>query len=143
MILPELYVSDFGKSLNFYVNVIGFRVRYERPEERFAYLELDGVAGCAELMIEQTVTPERTFVAGALEYPFGRGMNLSITVRDVNAVHERVVSNGSSVFLPLEERWYRQDAQEVGNRQFVVMDPDGYLLRIIKDLGTRALTVSS
>jgi catechol 2,3-dioxygenase-like lactoylglutathione lyase family enzyme len=142
-ILPELYVSDFGKSLLFYVNVIGFCVRYDRPEERFAYLELNGLEGSAELMIEQTVTPERTFVAGALEYPFGRGMNLSITVPNVDAVHKRVLTNGNTIFLPLEERWYRQDTQEVGNRQFVVMDPDGYLLRIIGDLGTRAFIISS
>jgi catechol 2,3-dioxygenase-like lactoylglutathione lyase family enzyme len=140
-ILPELYVSDFGKSLLFYVNVIGFRVRYERPEERFAYLELNGLEGGAELMIEQTVALERTLVAAALEYPFGRGMNLSITVPDVDAVHERTLANGNTIFLPLEERWYRQNAQEVGNRQFVVMDPDGYLLRIIGDLGTRAIVV--
>ena len=136
-ILPELYVSSIERSLDFYLDVIGFSVRYDRPEERFAYLQLDGAA----LMIEQTVTLERTFVAAELSYPFGRGMNLSITVPSVNAVHERVLAHGNRIFLPLEERWYRQDAGEVGNRQFVVMDPDGYLLRIIGDLGTRALTV--
>jgi hypothetical protein len=61
----------------------------------------------------------------------------------VDAVHGRVLAYGSPIFLPMEERWYRRDAQEVGNRQFVVMDPDGYLLRIIGDLGTRAFAISS
>ena len=36
------------------------------------------------------------------------------------------------------ERWYRKNGAEVGNRQFVVADPDGYLLRFFEDLGSRA-----
>jgi hypothetical protein len=49
----------------------------------------------------------------------------------------------------MEERWYRVDVAETGgrwqmqgpteagNRQFVVADPDGYLWRPFRDLGTR------
>ncbi|HEY0476960.1 MAG TPA: hypothetical protein VGD37_05520 [Kofleriaceae bacterium] len=37
----------------------------------------------------------------------------------------------------MEERWYRRNDHEVGNRQFVVADPDGYLLRFFGDLGQR------
>jgi hypothetical protein len=54
-LVPELYCSDFARSLKFYTGVLGFFVRYDRPEQRFAYLERDG----AELMIEQTVDPGR------------------------------------------------------------------------------------
>jgi hypothetical protein len=39
--------------------------------------------------------------------------------------------------IPIEERWYRRDQMETGNRQFVVADPDGYLLRFFSDLGRR------
>jgi catechol 2,3-dioxygenase-like lactoylglutathione lyase family enzyme len=46
-LVPELLVSDFAASLDFYVRVVGFAVRYDRPAEKFAYLDLDG----AELMI--------------------------------------------------------------------------------------------
>jgi hypothetical protein len=42
------------------------------------------------------------------------------------------------LYLPLEEKWYRRDGTEVGNRQFVVADPDGYLVRPFEDLGERA-----
>ncbi len=38
-----------------------------------------------------------------------------------------------------EEKWYRADKIEVGQRQFLVMDPDGYLLRLVMDLGERPL----
>jgi len=138
-IVPELYCSDFSRSLRFYTETLGFSVRYARPEERFAYLDFAG----AEVMIEQTVDLARTFVAGELDYPFGRGMNLQIEVRDVDALYARVRAAGSRIFLPLEERWYRRDAEEVGNRQFVVMDPDGYLLRFAQDLAARPINVLS
>ena len=134
-IVPELYVSDFARSLGFYTEVIGFRIKYDRTEECFAYLDLDG----AELMIEQPSTPERTFVAAEPAYPYGRGMNLSIEVPNVDAVYDRVQEAGSRVLLPLEVRWYRRNAEESGSRQFVVLDPDGYLLRMMQDVGTREL----
>jgi len=132
-LVPELYCSDFAASLAFYTQVIGFRVAYARPEERFAYLELDG----AELMIEQPTDPSRTWLAADLSYPYGRGVNLSVHVEDVGAIYERAQQSGARIFLPLEDRWYRQDGQETGNRQFVVLDPDGYLLRPFEALGTR------
>ena len=35
-LVPELEVSDFAKSLDFYVRVLGFSVLYDRPERPFA-----------------------------------------------------------------------------------------------------------
>ena len=52
---------------------------------------------------------------------------------------ERLAAAGIALHLPLEDRWYRRDDHEVGNRQVIVADPDGYLLRFSKDLGTRPL----
>jgi catechol 2,3-dioxygenase-like lactoylglutathione lyase family enzyme len=135
-IVPEFYCSDFPRSLHFYVSVLGFAVRYDRPEERFAYLDLNG----AELMIEQTMDLSRTFLAGPAQYPFGRGVNLQIEVEDADLLYARVQAANSPIFLPLEDRWYRLEEEESGNRQFVVMDPDGYLLRFWHSLGTRPRT---
>ena len=132
-IVPELYCSDFSRSLAFYTDGLGFVVRYSRVEERFAYLDLDG----AELMIEQTVSPERTLVAAELDAPFGRGVNLQIDVDDVDTLHARVQAAGARTFWPLEERWYRAGEREIGVRQFVASDPDGYLLRFAQQLGER------
>ena len=56
---------------------------------------------------------------------------------DAAALCERVLAAGLSLFLPLEERWYRRNLVEVGARQFIVADPDGYLLRLSTDIGTR------
>jgi hypothetical protein len=44
-----------------------------------------------------------------------------------------------SVFLPLEDKWYRSNDFEIGQRQFIVMDPDGYLLRFAQRLGQRPI----
>ena len=74
-----------------------------------------------------------------LERPFGRGLNLQIRVPDVSAILQRFSAAGVPLYLPLEEKWYRRGDREVGNRQFVVPDPDGYLLRLYEDLGERDL----
>ena len=130
-LVPELIVSDITQGRRFYLDVLGFEVRYERVEERFVYLEREG----AELMLEQPT--RRQFLVGELEQPYGRGMNLQIEVSDVDALYERVCASGASVPVPLEERWYRRDAELLGVRQFVMLDPDGYLLRFAEDFGTK------
>lgn len=133
-VLPELICTDVAASLAFY-RLLGFEVGYQRPQERFAYLEL----GDAHLMLEQPLIRERLHPRAPLERPYGRGINLSIDVEDVDAVHAAVVATGREVFLPLEERWYQRNQDEIGVRQFAVQDPDGYLLRLSEDLGTRPL----
>jgi catechol 2,3-dioxygenase-like lactoylglutathione lyase family enzyme len=132
-LVPELVCSDLARSLRFYTESAGFRVLYERAEERFAFLDREG----AQLMLEQPAG--RTFVSGELSHPYGRGMNLQIEVRDVDALHARVAASGARIHLALEEKWYRRGDAELGNRQFVVEDPDGYLLRFFQDLGSRKL----
>lgn len=72
------------------------------------------------------------------EPPYGRGINLQIWTQDVDALYQRVVSHQAMIFLPLEEKWYRRNDVLMGNRQFVVQDPDGYLLRFAQDLGEQA-----
>jgi len=135
-VVPEFAVSDWAASKRFYCDVLGFGVAYERPEDGFVYLKLGG----AELMIDQVGTG-RTF-GGAHRpdaYPFGRGLNVQILVDSVAPMVAALKAHGVALYLPLEDRWYRKDACETGNRQFVVADPDGYLLRFYEDLGTRAI----
>ncbi|MNJ79105.1 hypothetical protein D3C77_770230 [compost metagenome] len=45
---------------------------------------------------------------------------------------------GHSIRKPIEERWYRQGGMLVGQRNFLVQDPDGYLLRFAEDLGMKS-----
>jgi len=130
---PELDVAELDRSLAFYVGVIGCAVVFERPEERFAFLGLEGVY----LMLEEAAGPGRRFRTAPLEHPYGRGVNFMIDVADVDSVHSRVQAAGCTIVIPLEEQWYRQNQMESGHRQFVVADPDGYLLRFSTSLGKR------
>lgn len=132
-LVPELDVADLEASLGFYVKTLGFKVRYRRREDRFAYLEREG----AELMLEEAEGPGRRFRTAPLVRPYGRGMNLQIACSNVARLHAKAVAAGGEVIIPLETRWYRAGAVEKGNRQFVVAEPDGYLLRFFQDLGPR------
>ncbi|MDH7784758.1 catechol 2,3-dioxygenase-like lactoylglutathione lyase family enzyme [Ochrobactrum sp. 19YEA23] len=133
-LVPEFAVTDWQASLRFYCDILGFSCRYQRSEEGFAYLERDGV----ELMIDQ-INQGRTFGGQYLptEYPFGRGLNVQIRVSAIDPIIASLKSANIPLFLPLEEKWYRNGDMEAGNRQFVVADPDGYLLRFYEDMGSR------
>ena len=132
-VVPELDVADLGRSLAAYCDILGFRCHVARPEERFAYL----IRGPVHLMLEEAAGPGRRFRTAPLEHPYGRGMNLQIEIPDVDTLHARVLASDLGIIIPLEERWYRQDDTEAGNRQFVLADPDGYLLRFFTGLGRR------
>ncbi len=131
---PELSVSSIETSLEFYRGVLGFSVVYQRQEEGFAFLRL----GEAELMLDQ-IGLGRDWQTGELEKPFGRGINFQILVESLEPMLQNLADQRISLFMGVEERWYRRNALEVGNRQFLVQDPDGYLLRFYQDLGSREL----
>lgn len=133
-ITPELDVSNLERSRQFYVATLGFEVLFERPEEKFVYLTLNG----AGFMLEQ-IGAGRSFHSAPLEPPFGRGVNFQIRVDDLGKLLGRVRAADVQLVVPVEERWYRRGESERGNRQFVVADPDGYLLRFFEDLGVRPL----
>jgi catechol 2,3-dioxygenase-like lactoylglutathione lyase family enzyme len=129
-LVPELYCSDFERSLRFYVERLGFRVLYDRPAEKFAYLDREG----AELMIEQPLG--RRWLTGELAQPFGRGINLQIQASDIDALHDKCRAEHVPVFLAPEEKSYRRGDMLLRCRQFLVQDPDGYLLRFQQRLAT-------
>jgi catechol 2,3-dioxygenase-like lactoylglutathione lyase family enzyme len=135
-LIPELDVADLDRSLAFYVGVVGFTVLFDRSEERFAFLDLEGV----RLMLEEAAGPGRRFRTAPLDYPYGRGVNFMIELADIDRLHFRVQAAGCPIVIPLEERWYRQNDVENGHRQFVVADPDGYLMRFSTSLGQRPVS---
>lgn len=135
VLVPELAVLDWGRSRRFYCDLLGFVALYERPEEGFSYLSLGG----AELMIDQIgLGRDFDFGPAPKRPPFGRGVNLQILVAEVAPLLAALSAAEVALALPLEERWYRRGALEAGNRQFMVADPDGYLLRFYEDMGMRA-----
>jgi uncharacterized protein len=144
-LVPELGVSNFQKSIGFYTEILPFEIEYDRPEKGFAFLSLRG----SQLMIEQiTGTAEATnkeFREGAwrtatLEFPFGRGISLSIGVDDLDPILAKLSAAKHPLKMGPKEAWYRRGDVLVGERQILVMDPDGYLLRFQQSLGVKAMT---
>jgi catechol 2,3-dioxygenase-like lactoylglutathione lyase family enzyme len=132
-LVPELIVTDLHKSYYFWVELLGFSSMYQRIEENFIYLDLDGV----QFMLEQQ--QEGQWLTAQLDYPLGRGINFQIEVEQLDEILHRLNVAEWPLFDQLEERWYRAADIEHGQKQFLVQDPDGYLLRIVKVLGERPI----
>ena len=90
-----------------------------------------------EIRMNSVSVTDRTWISGPLEVPFGRGINLEIKTSKVDELYDRIKKAGANIFLPIEEKWYRANNVEIGNRQFIVLDPDGYMLRFAQDIGER------
>ncbi|WP_166972646.1 bleomycin resistance protein [Brevibacterium atlanticum] len=132
-LVPELLISDIGDSVDFWCELCRFEVMYERPGEGFAYI----ANGSAHIMLEQHGIG-RNWIAGDLQRPFGRGMNLQIAVADTHAIAESLNDASYPLFAPPETKWYQVGrGEEAGVRQFLVADPDGYLARFQESIGRR------
>ena len=134
-LVPELVVTDIARSLAFWCGLVGFDVRYDRPEEGFAYLGLGG----ADVMLDEYRPGSRYWLTRPMEAPLGNGMNLQIEIPAVAPILDRLASAGWPLVMAVEDAWYRRGDQEIGQRQFVVADPDGYVLRLAEPLGLRPL----
>lgn len=120
-LIPELTVSNIDVSREFYEK-IGFKVVYERKENKFCFLQLEE----NQLMIEEQNDNWNT---GEMEYPFGRGINISMAVSDVEKLYNELKEKQIKMFLDLEVHEYRVNNEISKDKEFLIQDPDGYLLR--------------
>ena len=128
--VPELSVSDIGRSLAFWCDLLGFGVAFDRPAARFSYL----ARGPLQVMLCEH---NGRWETGALEPPLGRGINLQMSVEAVAPILTALETAAWPLYEPVTDAWYRVGAVESGKREFLVLDPDGYLLRFAEHLGTR------
>ena len=120
-LIPELSVSNIDLSRKFYED-LGFKCMYERKENKFCFLKLDN----NQLMIEEI---NNNWNVGELKYPYGRGINISMEVRNIDLIYKKVLNNEIKVFKEMETIKYRVNDEYVEDKQFLIQDPDGYLLR--------------
>ena len=120
-LIPELSVSDINKSKEFYLK-LGFTIKYERVIDKFCFLELED----NQIMIEEVNDNWNT---GKLEYPFGRGINISMSVSNIDDLYKIVKDNNIPLFIDLEVHEYRVDNKIYYDKEFLIQDIDGYLLR--------------
>ena len=56
---------------------------------------------------------------------------------NVNEIYKELKENNYKITFEIEENWYRQGNRLLGNKEFLIQDPDGYLLRFFEDLGEK------
>ena len=120
-LIPELSVTNITFSTKFYV-LLGFNVKYERKENKFVFLEYEN----NQIMIEEV---NNNWSVGKLSYPFGNGINLSMEVSDIDALYQKVKKLDISIFRELKVSEYKVDDEVYQDKEFLIQDPDGYLLR--------------
>lgn len=121
-LIPELSVSSIEASKDFYVNKLGFKIEYERKEDKFIYISFEG----NQIMLQEI---NNNWSVGLLEYPFGRGINFEMTVSNVDKFYNNVKASNITLFKDLIINKYRKDNETIIQKEFLIQDPDGYLLR--------------
>ena len=130
-ITPELSVTNLENSLNFY-KTAGFKLQYDRPENKFAFISL----GEIQFMLQEIAENDKWDIA-PLSYPFGNGVNFQLEVANLDEIYNNFKNSNYKIAFDVEENWYRQDDKLLGNKEFLIQDPDGYLLRFSEDLGEK------
>jgi catechol 2,3-dioxygenase-like lactoylglutathione lyase family enzyme len=129
----ELHVNDLAASLSFWQGVLAFGVTFERPEERFAYLEH---AEGHQIMLCQR---HGRFETGPLDLPLGQGAMFQFYFADIAPVLAALAERDWPIYLGPREVWRATGAYESGQREVFVQDPDGYLLMVAQNIGRRPL----
>ena len=132
-LVSELLVDDLEASLEFWTDILGFAIAYQRPENKFVYLERpEGgqIMLCQRAGVWETATLER---------PYGRGVMLQVYVDGIAPTLARLKDAAWPLYAGPQEVWRRWGDREGGKREIFVQDPDGYLVMIAEDLGERPL----
>lgn len=129
--VPELTVSDFATSLHFYCDILGFDIINQRSNPDFVYLAMDKV----QIMLE--AMHEEMWSTGELAKPFGRGINFQMEFDDIAPILARLQAAKVPLFREQKDSWYEVGDKLSGMREFLVQDPDGYLLRFSQYLGEK------
>ena len=120
-LIPELSVSNIDISKSFYMD-LGFQIKYERKENKFCFLQLEK----NQIMLEEQ---NNNWNTGKLEHPYGRGFNISMTISDIEKMYNELKEKGIKFFLDLEVHEYKVNDKNFWDKEFLIQDPDGYLLR--------------
>ena len=132
-LIAEMMVQDYPSALDWWVGLVGMTPVFTRPAQKLALLaHPDG----AQLMIYER---DGDWETGAMEPPFGRGAVIQVFVADVAAVQARFATAGHAFYVPLREKWRDWGDRLGGQREFLVQDPDGYLVMLAERIGERPL----
>ena len=120
--IPELSVFDIERTKKFY-RELGFKIEYERTEDKFVFMSFqDG-----QFMFEQI--HDDGWNIGELVNPLGRGINFSIAVDDIEELYKLVNHLNIELYRELTRNIYQVNGIEEMQIEFLIQDPNGYLLR--------------
>ncbi len=132
-LVAEMMVQDFAASYAWWTGMLGFEPVFQRPAQKLAMLQNgDG----AQVMVYQR---DGDWETGAMEQPFGRGAVLQVFVADVTAAHAVFAAAGHPFYVALREKWRDWGDCLGGQREFLVQDPDGYLVMVAEHIGVKPL----
>ena len=121
-LIPELSVFDILQTKNFYKE-LGFKIEYERQKEKFIFMSFQD----SQFMFEQI--HDEGWNTGELIYPLGRGINFSIAVDDIEKLYTLVKNKKLEIYKKLTKSVYLVNGIEEIQMEFLIQDPNGYLLR--------------
>lgn len=136
-LVPELWCSNFEESKEFYIGLLGFKVAQQRGNDPHAYLSLHG----AQIMIAHWELDGEwvPWLPRELQKPYGRGINLQFFVPNVDQIYGTVLSRGIAPLVEIyQDEIWKTDVMDT-RRQFLISDPDGYVLRFAQSLGSRSV----
>ena len=120
--IPELSVFDIERTKKFY-RELGFKIEYERTEDKFVFMSFQK----SQFMFEQI--HDDGWNIGELVYPLGRGINFSIAVDDIEELYKLVNHLNIELYRELTRNIYQVNGIEEMQIEFLIQDPNGYLLR--------------
>jgi len=121
-LIPELSVFDILQTKKFYKE-LGFKIEYERQKEKFIFMSFQD----SQFMFEQI--HDEGWNTGELIYPLGRGINFSIAVDDIEKLYTLVKNKKLEIYKKLTKSVYLVNGIEEVQMEFLIQDPNGYLLR--------------
>ncbi len=127
-LIPELSVTDIEKSKWFYIELLGFKLEYERVDDKFVFVSLEEET---QMMLEEINGHWNT---GELNRPFGRGINFQIDIKNIQPVIDRLRKQNISLFREPTVSEYKSNDTTFIQKEFLVQDPDGYLLRFSQEM---------
>lgn len=131
--IPEMMVSDYPRAFAFWTEVLGFAPSFTRPAQKLAHLvHPDG----AQVMVYER---DGDWEVAPMEPPFGRGVVVQVFVADAAAAADRVRAAGLPFYVELREKWRDWGDRSGGQREFLLQDPDGYLVMVAQRIGERPL----
>lgn len=120
--IPELSVFDIERTKKFY-SELGFKIEYERTADKFVFMSFQD----SQFMFEQI--HDDGWNIGELVYPLGRGINFSIAVDDIEELYKLVNNLNIELYRELTKNIYQVNGIEEMQIEFLIQDPNGYLLR--------------